>query len=213
MNSATAVIVGGGVIGLSTAYHLARKGFGRIIVIEKGPVGDGSSSRAAGIITGLLWSETGVRVRKLSLARFRELSEELDSYTFRAVGCLNLFDPQSWPERAALLPLYERLDAPFEILDAAEMRRRWPALRPRDEWIGLLDPLGGYSEPDEYIPALARKCRELGVEIREREQVNEFILSDGRMAGVRTAREQIEADAVICTVYAWTNLLLERIGL
>src|SRR5262249_14148718 len=66
---------------------------------------------------------------------------------------------------------------------------------------------------DEYIPALARKCRELGVEIREREQVNEFILSDGCMAGVRTAREQIEADAVICTVYAWTNLLLERIGL
>src|SRR5262249_28331145 len=176
-------------------------------------VGDGSSSRAAGIITGLLWSETGVLVRKVSLARFRKLSDELDGYTFQAVGCLNVFDPQWWPERAALLPLYERLGAPFEILDADEMRRRWPALRPRDDWTGLLDPLGGYSEPDEYIPALARKCRELGVEIREREQVNEFILSDGRMAGVRTAREQIEADAGICTVYAWTNLLLERIGL
>lgn len=57
--SATAVIVGGGVTGLSTAYHLARKGFGRVIVLEKGTVGDGSSSRAAGIITGLLWSEAG----------------------------------------------------------------------------------------------------------------------------------------------------------
>src|SRR5262249_28427227 len=83
MSSATVVIVGGGVIGLSTAYHLAHKGFGRIIVIEKGPVGDGSSSRAAGIITGLLWSETGVLARKLSLARFRELSDELDGYTFQ----------------------------------------------------------------------------------------------------------------------------------
>src|ERR671928_1271159 len=98
MTSATAVIVGGGVIGLSTAYHLARKRFGRIVVLEKGPVGDGSSSRAAGIITGLLWSETGVLARKLSLARFRELSEELDGYRFKAVGCLNLFDPGSWPE-------------------------------------------------------------------------------------------------------------------
>ncbi len=213
MSSATAVIIGGGVIGLSTAYHLARKGFGRIIVLEKGPVGDGSSSRAAGIITGLLWSETGVLVRKVSLARFRELSRELDGYTFQEVGCLNLFDPKSWPDRAALLPLYDRLGAPFEILDADEMRRRWPALRPRDEWIGLLDPLGGYSEPDEYIPALARKCRELGVEIRERQQVTDFVLRGGRIAGVATALEPVEADAVVCTVYAWTNILLERIGL
>ena len=101
MSASTTVIVGGGVIGLSTAYHLARKGYGHIIVLEKGPVGDGSSSRAAGIITGLLWSETGVLVRKVSLARFRELSHELDGYTFQEVGCLNLFDPQSWPDRAA----------------------------------------------------------------------------------------------------------------
>ena len=213
MSSATAVIIGGGVIGLSTAYHLARKGFGRIILNEKGSVGDGSSSRAAGIITGLLWSETGVRVRKLSLTRFRELSDELNGYTFQAVGCLNLFDPESWPERAALLPLYERLGAPFEILDADQMRRRWPALRPRDDWTGLLDPLGGYSEPDDYIPAIARRCRELGVEIREHQQVTDFMLRGGRIAGVVTTQGAIEADAVVCTVYAWTNLLLEQIGL
>src|SRR5262245_27053613 len=125
MSSATVAIVGGGVLGLSTAYHLARKGFGQITVIEKGPIGDGSSSRAAGIITGLLWSETGVRVRKLSLTRFRELSDELDGYTFQAVGCLNLFDPESWPERAALLQLYARLDAPFGIVYAGVEGRRW----------------------------------------------------------------------------------------
>ena len=213
MSSATAVIVGGGVIGLSTAYHLARRRFGKIVLLDKGPVGDGSSSRAAGIISGLLWSETGVRVRKLSLARFRELSEELEGYQFQAVGCLNLFDPLSWPDRAALLPLYERLGAPYEILDVDQMRRRWPALRPRDEWIGLHDPLGGYSEPDEYIPALARACRALGVEIREREQVTDFILRGGRVAGVRTVAGEIEADAVICTIYSWTNQLVGRIGM
>jgi glycine/D-amino acid oxidase-like deaminating enzyme len=213
MSSSTAVIIGGGVIGLSTAYHLARKRFGRIVVVEKGPVGDGSSGRAAGIITGLLWSETGVLARKISLARFRELSDELDGYTFQAVGCLNLFDLPAWPERAALLPLYERLGAPFEILDADEMRRRWPALRPRDDWIGLLDPLGGYSEPDEYIPALAHACRELGVEIHEYTQVSDFILRGGRVAGVRTAEADLEAEAIVCTVYSWTNALVARLGL
>lgn len=213
MRSATAVIIGGGVIGLSTAYHLARGGFGRVIVLEKGAVGAGSSSRAAGIITGLLWSETGVRVRTLSLSRFRELSEELDGYQFQATGCLNLFDPPGWVERTALLPLYERLGAPFEILDAAEMRQRWPQLQPHDDWTGLFDPLGGYSEPDAYLPALARKCRELGVEIREQQQVIGFLQRSGRIAGVRVATADIEADAVVSTVYSWTNALLVQLGL
>src|SRR6478609_582557 len=88
MSEPTVVIVGGGVIGLSTAYHLARKRYGKIILLDKGPVGDGSSSRAAGIITGLLWSEPGVLARKKSLQLFRELSEELDGYRFQDVGCL-----------------------------------------------------------------------------------------------------------------------------
>lgn len=209
----TVVIVGAGVTGLSTAYHLARRGRHRIVVVDKGPVGDGSSSRAAAIITGLLWSETGVRARKIALDRYRELSSELDGYRFRDVGCLNLFDPESWPAREALLPIYDRCEAPYEILDAAAMRRRWPDLRPPDDFLGLYDPRGGYSEPDEYLPALRAKCLALGVEIREREPVGEILVRGGQAAGVRTASGEIEADAVVATVYAWTNRILETVGI
>jgi glycine/D-amino acid oxidase-like deaminating enzyme len=212
MNSGTAIIIGGGVIGLSTAYHLARKRFGRIMVLEKDVVGEGSSSRAAGIITGLLWSEPGVLARCKSLQRFRELSEELDGYRFQDVGCLNLFDPASWPERQVLLPLYERLGVPFEILDAAEMRRRWPALHPAEDFTGLFDPLGGYSEPDQYVPALARRCRELGIDIRERQKVAGFLTSNGRVTGVRSNGRDLEGDAVVCTTHAWTAAVVEPLG-
>ncbi|GAB4427292.1 MAG: FAD-binding oxidoreductase [Chloroflexi bacterium OHK40] len=206
------VIVGGGVTGLSAAYHLARRGAARVVVVEKEWVGAGSSSRAAGIITGLLWSETGVLARKRSLALFRELSDELEGYRFRDVGCLNLFDAPSWRERQALLPLYERLGAPFEILSAAEIRLRWPALTPPDEQIGLFDPHGGYSEPDEYLPALVRRCRQLGVEIREGTMAEGLLLQGGRACGVRLADDSIEADAVIYAVYAWTLALGSRDG-
>ncbi len=208
MSSATAIIVGGGVIGLSTAYQLARKHFGKVILLEKGPVGDGSSTRAGGIITGLLWSETGVLVRKISLALFRELSEDMPDYRFEDVGCLNLFDPSAWSERQRLLPLYDRLGAPYEILDAGEMRYRWPELTPAETDIGLLDPLGGYSEPEEYVPALARRCRDLGVEIREAIQVTGFVQKNGRVTGVATTEGLIEGDAVVCTVHTWTQQLL-----
>jgi glycine/D-amino acid oxidase-like deaminating enzyme len=112
-----------------------------------------------------------------------------------------------------LLPLYERLGAPFEVLDAAEMCRRWPALTPREEFVGLFDPLGGYSEPEEYIPALAKKNRELGVEIRECQKVIDFLVRNGSVRGVKTAEGNIEGEAVICTVYAWTLKVIEPLGL
>ena len=207
------IIVGAGVLGLSTAYHLAKKRFGRIMLIDKGPVGDGSSSRAAGIITGLMWSESGVRVRKRCLKLFADLSNELTGYQFQQVGCLTLFDPDAWSDREKLLPLYVRLCAPFEILSPEEIVKRWPALQPRADVIGLYDPLGGYSEPSEYIPAMKQRVVQLGVEIYENQQVRGFELRNGKVAGVETADGRIEADIVVSTVYSWTRALLHTVGL
>jgi glycine/D-amino acid oxidase-like deaminating enzyme len=126
---------------------------------------------------------------------------------------LNLFDRQSWREREQLLPLYKRLDAPFEIIDPGEIRRRWPELRPAGDYVGLFDPMGGYSEPDHYLPALTKKNLELGVEIREHQRVEEILIRNGRVAGVKTAEGLIEAEVLVCTVYAWTRNLLEPLGL
>ena len=90
--------MGAGVIGLSTAYHLAKKKYGRIIVLDKGLAGDGSSSRAAGIITGLMFGETSILARKRALALYRATCRPNWTATkFRDVGCLNLFDRASWP--------------------------------------------------------------------------------------------------------------------
>lgn len=213
MKSATAIVIGGGVTGLSTAYHLARKKYGRIVLLEKESVGDGSSSRAAGIITGLVWGEAGILARKKSLELFTELSEELEDYNFRQIGCLNLHGPESWLEAQKLIPLYRRLGAAFEIIDGSEIRRRWPALSPEETSVGLFDPLGGYSEPSEYIPALVRKTKELGVEIYEGCQVSEFLIRGGRVTGVKTNGGDIEGDAVICTVLGWTLKVMEPLGI
>jgi len=215
MKQRTALIVGGGVIGLSTAYHLARRGYGRVILLEKDRLGDGSSVRAAGISTGLLWSEAGVLARKVSLRLFREYAREFTDYTFhQAEGCLNLYSPELWPGRAELLSLYDRLGAPYRVLDAAEIRRLWPEFCPQDSHIGLHDPLGGYSEPPEYIAALARRVRELGVEIREGVKVIDFVRNGTQVAGARLDDDSVVgADAVICTVHAWTLPVLEPLHL
>ena len=208
------IVIGGGAIGLNAAYQLARKQAGKVTLLEKGQVGDGSSSRAGGIITGLLWSETGVLARMISLRLYQELSADLEryGYRFQDVGCLNLFDPASWGEREELLPLYDRLGFGYEILDAAQMRRRWPDLTPEAELIGLHDALGGYSEPHEFVPALARRCRDLGVEIRENARVDGLQIDSGRAVGVQTGLGVLEADVVVCTVHAWTAAFMEGCG-
>lgn len=209
-SSSTAIIIGGGVIGLSTAYHLAKKNFGNIILLEKNTVGDGSSSRAGGIITGLLWTKTGIEARKISLQLYQELSLDLAryGYQFQNVGCLNLFDSATWSEREKLLSLYDDCAVPYEVIDAKEIRYRWPELTPSDDVIGLHDPLGGYSEPDDYIPALTQQCRHLGVDIREQQLVTDFLLKNGQVRGVITPQGQLEADLVICTAHTWTMKLL-----
>jgi glycine/D-amino acid oxidase-like deaminating enzyme len=212
MSKPTVVIVGGGVTGLSTAYHLAQRKFGRIVVLDKGPIGDGSSMRAAGIITGLMWSETGVLARKIALERFRQLSDELPGYRFRDVGCLNWFDPAAWRDRERLLGLYDRCGAAYEILTPDEIHKRWPEINTPAEFLALYDPRGGYSEPDEYIPALANQCRRLGVEILEYTRVDSLTTSGGKVRGVTTAAGNIACEKLVCTNYAWMNLTLSSIG-
>jgi len=209
-----AIIVGGGVTGLSTAYHLKRLGYGDVTVLEKDSIGDGSSSRAAGISTGLLWSKTGVLARKTALRRFREMGRELEDYVFHNEhGCLGLFSPEQWPAREALLPLYDDLDVPYQILTAAEIRRRWPQLNPQEDHIGLLDPLGGYSEPTDYLAALTAKLRKLGVTIVQKTTVREIVVEGGRATGVRTDHGVIRGDAVVVANYAWVMPLLATAGL
>lgn len=213
-STATALIIGGGVIGLSAAYHLAQRKFGRIILLEKEAIGDGASSRAGGIITGLLWTRTGILARQTSLSLFRQLTDDLAQYgyQYQDVGCLNLFDEASWSEREPLLALYSELGVPYEIVDAIEINRRWPALTPAGNHIGLFDPLGGYSEPQHYLPALTKRIRELGVDVRERQLVTGFLTSNGRLTGVEIPAGSMEADVVICTVHSWTLRLLSTLG-
>ncbi len=214
MSTPTVIIVGGGVIGLSTAYHLARKQAGRVVVVEQDALGSGSSSRAAGITNSLMWTETGTRARQIGVEWFRRLSDELDGYTYHNEhGCLNLFAGALPAEYQNLFTLYERLGAPSEVLDSQEVRRRWPVLNPPEDAVALWDPQGGYSEPDEYIPALARKLTELGVEVTEHEQVEEVLLRGGRVEGVRTQRQLIQADAVVSTVHSWSLPFWKPMGL
>ncbi len=209
----TTIIVGGGVVGLSTAYHLARRKFGKVILLDKGPVGDGASSRAAGIANIFSWHREGVLTRAEAFKIYQELSRELDGYEYQGVGYLLLLEPGSLEYWEKQCRLYDELGKPYQFLTKAEMVGRWPSLQLSEQTTGLFDPAGGYSEPDRYIPALTVRNRQLGVEIRERQQVTGLLSQGGKVTGVRTTQGDLEADTVVCTVHIWTLRLLEELKL
>ncbi|MYB50533.1 MAG: FAD-binding oxidoreductase [Dehalococcoidia bacterium] len=206
------VVIGAGVTGLSTAFHLVEKGVERVVVVDKGSVGGGSSLQAGGIITMLMPTETEVRARSISLDLFERFSRILDGYHFHQVGCLNLATEKIFAGAAPLRDMWRRLGGRFEVLRGGEISERFPDLAAYESDIGVLDLRSGYSEPHRYIPALRTKLEDMGVEIREREAVVGFDLHNGRVKGVVTDGGTIETDSAVCAVNAWTNHVLSLAG-
>ena len=116
-SSKSVAIIGGGVIGMSTAFHLADRGVSKITLIDKGTIGGGSSLQAAGIVTSLEWNETAIRARLKALDNFERFSEILDGYFFHQVGCLNLSSEEDYILGKELLDLQIRLGSKVEVLE------------------------------------------------------------------------------------------------
>ena len=206
------VVIGAGVTGLSTAFHLVEKGMERVVVVDKGTVGGGSSLQAGGIITMLMATETEVRARAISLDLFERFSRILDGYHFHQVGCLNLSVENASAKTSESREMWRRLGGQFDVLRGGEISERFPDLAAQETDIGVLDLRSGYSEPHRYIPALRAKLEDMDVEIRENEPVVGFDLRNDRVRGVVTEGGTIETDAAVCAVNAWTNHVLSLVG-
>ena len=212
MSDMSVVVVGAGIAGLSASFHLAEKGAGPIILIDKGQVGSGSSSRSGAVNTMLMGTEAATVARGISFDIFERFDKILDDYTFHQVGCLAFYDPEQFETASELHEMYRRTGARFEVLRRQELETRFPDLRVKDNEYGVLDLRGGYSEPDRYIPALTARVRQLGVQIREHCTVQNFLVEGNRVQGVRLrGGEELRSDATVCTVNAWANSLLSRV--
>ena len=91
--SQTVVVVGAGLAGLSAAFHLADKGVGRVVLLDKQGVGAGSSSRSGAVNTMLMASENATRARGVSFDIFERFDRILDRYDFHQDGCLGIYKP------------------------------------------------------------------------------------------------------------------------
>jgi glycine/D-amino acid oxidase-like deaminating enzyme len=211
--NADVVVIGGGIAGITAAYHLARKGHS-VAVVEKGYVAGEQSSRNWG------WCRQQNRdLRELPLAQravemWSGLNEELGADTgFRRSGLIYVTTKQSdlnawsgWVDKAREMQMHSR------VLSAAEAKAMSPGST--ENWIGgVHSPTDGKAEPALAVPAFAEAARRLGVTIHQDCAARGLETSAGRVSAVVTEKGMIKTSAVLVAGGVWTSMFCRHHGI
>jgi sarcosine oxidase subunit beta len=197
--TAEIVIIGGGIIGASIAYHLALKGAKDVVLLEKGMLGEGSTAKCVGGIRTQFSTEVNIRFSLESIKTWDPFAEIADvDLGFKKVGYLFLATTKDeWTVFQANAHLQRTFNIPVELLSSDEIQHRWPYLRVDDLQGGTFCPWDGYAGPYEALSGFIKIARSRGVKIYEGTEVQQIFQNRGKITGVRTARGDVSAPIVI----------------
>ena len=196
---ADVVIIGGGIVGLSIAYYLALRRAGKIVLFEKGQLGEGSTSRCVGGIRTQFSTEINIRFSLESLKTFEQFKEEFGvDPEFKRIGYLFLATTEG--EIGAFrenIKLQRKFNIPVEFLSPDEIRSRWPYLRTDDILGGTFCSWDGYAGPSEVLSGFVNGAKRAGVKICEGMEIIGISLARGRIHSVKTKDEEIFTPVVV----------------
>jgi sarcosine oxidase subunit beta len=211
--SAAVVIVGGGVIGVSAAFHLAEAGVD-VVLVERGQLGSGSTCRAAGGVRTQFSDGLNIQLARRSMAAFRDFGRrpgwEID---LREVGYLFVLSRESDVaefERSVALQNEHGLDS--RMLTAGEVRGLCPLLEGDDILAGAFSPRDGHATPEGVVQGYAFAARAHGADIRLNCEVLDIESSGGGIVRVVTDRGSIATGTVICAAGAWSRHCGDMVG-
>ena len=205
---ARVVIIGGGVIGTSVAYHLAKLGWTDVVLLERDQLTSGTTWHAAGlIVSGGMTTETLAWMTKYSTDLYRVLEDETGQSTgFRPVGYLQT---ASNPERMHKLhreaDFMRLMGIEREQVSAREVADLWPQIDPTDVLGGFFTASEGRADPYNVAMSLAAGARACGVRIVQGAPVTGITQQGGRVTGVDTAGGHIEAEYVVNCAGMWAR--------
>lgn len=214
IRSPDVLIIGGGVIGCSIAYHLTRRGCRKVVVVERQTLGSGSTAKAAGGIRQQFSCEANVRLAMYSVDFFAHFHERLalppdaGGVDFHQIGYLFLLSTQeafTTFERSAALQ--QRLGLPVEMLTPEQVGSRWPWLSVNDIVGATYCPTDGYGSPHEVLQAFATQARRLGASFVEGADVSAITCQGARIMTVETNRGSFSPGIVIICAGAWSGEL------
>src|SRR4051794_19860340 len=202
---ARVVIVGGGVIGTSTAYHLTLLGWTDVVLLEQGSLSGGTTWHAAGLVGQLRASESGTRLVQYSADLYARLEGETGlSAGYRQCGGLIVARTQDrMTQLRRTAATAEAFGLECALMTPAEARERWPVMRVDDLVGAIWLPGDGKANPTDLTMALAKGARSRGARIFEHTRVVDVLTLDGAVMGVRTERGTIDAEVVVNCAGQW----------
>ncbi len=171
-----ALVVGGGAVGTSIAYHLAKAGWDDVVLLERDELTSGSTWHAAGLLPLFNMSFATTHIHKYSVDFYKSLEEETGlNAGFAVVGNLRMAQTDARMDEYMLYAsTAETCDVPFEWLTPEQIKERWPLIRTEDLKGALYHNTDGYINPADVTMAMAKGARQRGVEIVRKMQVDSY---------------------------------------
>jgi glycine cleavage system T protein len=204
---AAIVVIGGGIIGCSTAYHLARDHKADVILLEQGKLTSGSTWHAAGLVGQLRSSASITRVLKYSVELYKGLEAETGLATgWKMTGCLRLAtNGDRWTEFRRLATTAKSFGMDMQLISPAEVKKMWPLMDVSDLLGASWLPTDGQASPSDITQSLAKGARMHGAKIFESVRVTGFDTKDGRIVKVKTTAGDIACEKVVNCGGQWAR--------
>jgi glycine cleavage system aminomethyltransferase T/glycine/D-amino acid oxidase-like deaminating enzyme len=212
---AQVVVVGGGIIGTSVAYHLAHMGVRDVVLLERDRLTSGTTWHAAGLMATFgSTSETSTELRKYTRDLYLRLEAETGLATgMRQVGLIELAIEEGRLEEYRRVAAFNRhCGVEVHEISAREVADLWPLARTDDVLAGFLIPADGRVNPVDVTMSLAKGARQQGARIIEGVPATGFLTRNGTVTGVRTGHGDIEAEYVVNCAGMWARQLGELAG-
>ncbi len=211
---ARVVVVGGGVIGCSIAYHLTKIGWDDVVLLERKQLTSGTTWHAAGLVGQLRPSINMTKLAKYTGELYRGLEAETGQATgYRQCGSISMaVHAERFEELKRSASMAKVFDLPVEVITRERIRELYPIANVDDIVGGIHIPSDGYANAVDITQALAKGARAGGAQIFENTKVTRIRHDGERVTGVETAHGRIDADYVVLAGGMWTRDLAASIG-
>jgi sarcosine dehydrogenase len=212
---AQVIVIGGGIIGCSTAYHLARDHKADVLLLEQNRLTSGTTWHAAGLVGQLRSSASITRVLKYSVELYKGLAAETGLETgWKMTGCLRLAtSPDRWTEFRRLATTARSFGMEMELISPAEVKRMWPLMDTSDlvgaSWL----PTDGQASPADIAQSLAKGARMHGATLVEGVRVTGLRMEGRRITHVETTQGSIACETVVNCAGMWARQLGAMAGI
>jgi len=212
--TAEVAIIGGGIMGVSAAYYLARRGVSDVVVLEKDLLAQASTGLSVGGIRQQFSNPANIRLSQESVRVYENFEKEFGAdIKFRQVGYIFLAQKEdTWNDFLCSVETQRQHDVPVEVLSPEDIKQRWPYLNVDDLKGGTFGPKDGYADPYLAAMGFATSARKLGVRIEEKTEVTGINIEGGRVRGIETAKGSISAPAVVNVAGPWGGEVARMAG-